>query len=93
MQTTVKDIYLLMINHTMTTNLPLTVNELKRFCELQIAHGKWECYVYIVDDEEGNAYHPCWYQFVKTSVILLVQKYYETIHLVVVIGIGVWMMY
>ena len=51
------------MNHTMTTNLPLTVNELKRFCELQIAHWRWECYVYIIDDEEWNGYHPCWCQF------------------------------
>lgn len=52
-----------MMNHTMTTNLPLTVNELKRFCELQIAHWRWESYVYISSDEEANSYHPCRYQF------------------------------
>ena len=44
-------------------NYPLTVKELKRFCELQIAHGKWECYVYLTDDDEMNWCHPCRCQF------------------------------
>ena len=45
----------------MTT--PLTVKELKRFCEEQIAHWRWDNYVYISSDDEGNMYHPLFFQF------------------------------
>lgn len=44
-------------------NFPLTVEELAIACANQIEKGNAKKYVLIGDDEEGNGYHECYFQF------------------------------
>lgn len=44
-------------------NKPMTVAQLKRFCDEQIKKGNGDCSIMLSDDDEGNGYHYCWYEF------------------------------
>lgn len=44
-------------------NKPITVSQLKRFCEEQIRKGKGDNVIMISSDDEGNSYHYLWYSF------------------------------
>ena len=42
---------------------PLTINELKRQCEIEILKGNGNKVIMISSDDEGNNYHYLWYSF------------------------------
>lgn len=42
---------------------PVTVSQLKRFCENEIRKGKGDNVIMISSDDEGNSYHYLWYSF------------------------------
>lgn len=44
-------------------NKPITVAQLKRLCEKEIAKGKGNNVIMISSDDEGNSYHYLWYSF------------------------------
>lgn len=48
-------------------NKPLTVRDLKRFCEQEIEQGNGNKVIMISDDDEGNGYHYLWYQFMMVD--------------------------
>lgn len=41
-------------------NKPLTVKELYKACE-KILLQHWDKYVFLIDDDEWNGCHACWY--------------------------------
>lgn len=44
-------------------NRPMTIKQLKRFCDEEIKKGNGDCSILLSDDDEGNGYHYCWYAF------------------------------
>lgn len=42
---------------------PLTVKELLKLCQEEIKKGHGDCSIMLSDDDEGNGYHYCWYNF------------------------------
>lgn len=44
-------------------NKPMTVSQLKRFCDEQIKKGNGNCSIMLSNDDEGNGFHYCWYEF------------------------------
>jgi len=44
---------------------PLTVKRLKELCEKQIAKGNGDKVVVLSNDDEGNGYHECYYEFTE----------------------------
>jgi len=44
-------------------NLPLTINDLRMFCNDEIRKGHGDYAIMISDDDEGNGYHYLWYAF------------------------------
>lgn len=48
-------------------NFPLTVEQLFAYCAQQVKLGNGKKYVLLTDDEEGNGYHECYYQFSDAS--------------------------
>lgn len=44
-------------------NFPLTVEQLLAYCTQQVRLGNGKKYILLSDDEEGNGYHECYYQF------------------------------
>lgn len=44
---------------------PMTVKRLKKLCEEQIAKGNGDKIVILSDDDEGNGYHNCFYEFTE----------------------------
>jgi hypothetical protein len=43
----------------------MTVKELKKLCEEQIAKGNGDKVILLSDDEEGNGYHEMYYAFTE----------------------------
>lgn len=52
-------------------NKPMTIKQLKKACEEQIAKGNGDCVIMISSDDEGNNYHYLWYSF------LTIEQYEE----------------
>ena len=44
---------------------PMTVKRLKKLCEEQIAKGNGDKIVILSNDDEGNGYHDCFYEFTE----------------------------
>ena len=44
---------------------PMTVKRLKALCEEQIAKGNGDKIVILSNDDEGNGYHECYYEFTE----------------------------
>lgn len=44
-------------------NKPITVEQLKEYCEEEIKKGNADKIIMISDDEEGNGFHYLWYSF------------------------------
>ena len=44
-------------------NKPITIKELKKLCEQEIAKGHGNYSIMISEDDEGNGYHYLWYAF------------------------------
>ena len=44
-------------------NKPITVKELRKFCDEQIKKGCGDNVIMISSDDEGNDYHYLWYAF------------------------------
>lgn len=42
---------------------PITVKQLLRLCQEEIAKGHGDCSIMISDDDEGNGYHYLWFNF------------------------------
>lgn len=42
---------------------PITVNQLKYLCEIQIKNGNGNKVIMISSDDEGNSYHYLWFAF------------------------------
>lgn len=42
---------------------PLTIKQLRDFCNSEIAKGKSDNVIMISSDDEGNSYHYLWYAF------------------------------
>ena len=51
----------------MATNRPLTVKELYRLCQKEIQKGHGDHVIMLSDDDEGNGYHYCWYDFTEPT--------------------------
>ena len=49
---------------------PITVNQLKKYCEEEIKNGNGNNAIMISDDDEGNGYHYLWYSFIKANKML-----------------------
>ena len=47
---------------------PMTVKRLKELCEEQIKKGNGDKIVILSNDEEGNGYHECYYEFTEDVV-------------------------
>lgn len=47
----------------MSSNRPMTVKQLLRFCQDEIKAGHGDCSILLSDDDEGNGFHYCWYSF------------------------------
>lgn len=45
----------------MTVNKPITVKQLFANCWDLIRQGHWNKYVFLIDDDEWNWIHACWY--------------------------------
>ena len=43
------------------TNKPVTVKELLINCEKLVKNWYWDKYVFLIDDDEWNGCHACWY--------------------------------
>ena len=50
-------------------NKPLTVKQLKIYCEKEIRKGNGDNVIMISSDDEGNGYHYLWYPFTPISVM------------------------
>lgn len=46
---------------------PLTVKELLKLCQEEIKKGHGDCSIMLSDDDEGNGYHYCWYNFIMAE--------------------------
>ena len=46
-------------------NKPLTVKDLLKLCQIEIAKGHGDCSIMISNDDEGNGYHYLWYSFTE----------------------------
>ena len=44
-------------------NKPITVEQLKKYCEEEIKKGNGKKVIMISDDDEGNGCHYLWYSF------------------------------
>ena len=44
---------------------PMTVKRLKELCEIEIAKGNGDKIVVLSNDDEGNGYHECYYEFTE----------------------------
>lgn len=44
-------------------NRPITISQLKKFCEEQIINGNGNKSIMISSDDEGNNYHYLWFAF------------------------------
>lgn len=44
---------------------PMTIKRLKKLCEEQIAKGNGDKIVVLSDDDEGNGFHECLYEFTE----------------------------
>ena len=44
-------------------NKPITINQLKNFCNSEIRKGHGDYAIMISEDDEGNGYHYLWYAF------------------------------
>jgi len=44
---------------------PITVKRLKELCEEQIAKGNGDKIIILSNDDEGNGYHECYYEFTE----------------------------
>lgn len=44
---------------------PITVKELLKLCQEEINKGHEDCSIMISNDDEGNGYHYCWYNFTE----------------------------
>lgn len=51
-------------------NKPITVEQLKEYCEKEIKKGNGKKAIMISDDEEGNGYHYLWYSFTEADELL-----------------------
>lgn len=45
------------------SNKPLTVKDLLKACRNEINKGNGDSVIMLSDDDEGNGYHYCWYEF------------------------------
>ena len=41
----------------------MTVNELLKYCQQEVAHGNGDKYIVVADDNEGNGFHGLFYSF------------------------------
>lgn len=48
-------------------NKPLTIKELFKLCQDEIAEGHGDYTIMLSDDDEGNGYHYCWYCFTELT--------------------------
>lgn len=46
---------------------PLTVKELLKHCQEEIKKGNGDHVIMLSDDDEGNGYHYCWYNFTEPT--------------------------
>ena len=46
-------------------NKPLTVKDLLKLCQVEIAKGHGDYSIMISNDDEGNGYHYLWYSFTE----------------------------
>jgi len=46
-------------------NKPLTVKELLKLCQDEVKKCHGDCSIMLSDDDEGNGYHYCWYNFTE----------------------------
>lgn len=53
-------------------NKPITINQLKEYCEKQIKKGNGDKVIMISDDDEGNGFHYLWYSFTEIE-----DEYYD----------------
>lgn len=52
-------------------NKPITVKQLLKLCQEEIAKGNSDCSIMISSDDEGNDYHYLWYAFTPAKEILI----------------------
>ena len=45
----------------------VTVNELMKACQAEIAKGNGDKLIYISRDDEGNGWHQLWYDFTEVT--------------------------
>lgn len=50
---------------------PLTVKQLLKLCQEEIAKGNGDCSIMISSDDEGNDYHYLWYAFTPAKDLLI----------------------
>jgi len=49
---------------------PLTIKDLLKCCEHEIALGHGDHTIMLSDDDEGNGYHYCWYAFTPAEEVM-----------------------
>lgn len=62
-------------------NKPITIKELKKFCEQEITKGRGDYAIMISNDDEGNGYHYLWFAFTTLDELMddSYFDYYDTI--------------
>lgn len=60
-------------------NKPLTIKDLKRFCDDEIKKGRGNYSIMISDDDEGNGFHYLWYAFAPVKDIGYIAELNEDI--------------
>lgn len=49
---------------------PLTVKELLKLCQEEVAKGNGDCSIMLSNDDEGNGYHYLWYNFSMADEVM-----------------------
>lgn len=49
---------------------PITVKELHKLCEVEIAKGNENKVIMLSQDDEGNGYHYLWYAFCEAKEVI-----------------------
>ena len=62
-------------------NKPITIKELKKLCEQEIAKGRGDYSIMISRDDEGNGYHYLWFAFTTLNELMDASyfDYYDTL--------------
>ena len=52
-------------------NYPITIKQLKKYCEAEIKAGNGDKMILISQDDEGNGYHSLFYAFTPMNKMLI----------------------